>query len=136
MAYVQLIIRASDLSWDTRLVTTIFKLELIADANIYLFFQNVMRGGVSYVSNKYSNGNKKCLKSYEQKRKSKHMVYFDPNNLYYYLMSKFHQTVGFNCIDNKRFDLNKYSNNSSKGCLLELILNILKNYLNCTMIVL
>ena len=67
MAYVQLIIRASDLSWDTRLITTIFKLELIADANIYLFFQNVMRGGVSYVSNKYSNGNNKCLKPYEQK---------------------------------------------------------------------
>ena len=34
-------------------------------------------------------------------------------------MSKFLPTSGFNWIDSKDFNLNKYTNNSSKGCVLE-----------------
>ena len=34
-------------------------------------------------------------------------------------MSKFLPTIGFRWIDAKEFDLNKYSSNSSKGCVLE-----------------
>ena len=35
-------------------------------------------------------------------------------------MSKFLSTSGFKWIDTKEFDLNKYSSNSSKGCVLEI----------------
>ena len=35
-------------------------------------------------------------------------------------MSKFLLTSGFKWIDPKEFDLNKYTNNSSKGCVLEI----------------
>ena len=41
------------------------------------------------------------------------------NNLYSYAMSKFLPTNGFTWIDPKNFDSNKYSSNSSKGCVLE-----------------
>ena len=34
-------------------------------------------------------------------------------------MSKFLPTSGFKWIDPKEFDLNKYTSNSSEGCLLE-----------------
>ena len=34
-------------------------------------------------------------------------------------MSKFLPTGGYKWIDSKHFDLNKYSKNSSKGCILE-----------------
>ena len=34
-------------------------------------------------------------------------------------MSKFLPTKGFKLIDPKEFDLNKYTSNSSKGCVLE-----------------
>ena len=34
-------------------------------------------------------------------------------------MSKFLQTSGFRWIDSKEFDLNKYTSNSLKGCVLE-----------------
>ena len=34
-------------------------------------------------------------------------------------MSKFIPTSGFRWIDTKEFDLNKYTSNSSKGCILE-----------------
>ena len=40
------------------------------------------------------------------KKKPKHIIYLDTNNLYGYAMSK-------------EFDLNKYTSNSSKGCVLE-----------------
>ena len=35
-------------------------------------------------------------------------------------MSKFLLTSGFKWIDPKEFDLNKYTNNSLKGCVLEI----------------
>ena len=42
-------------------------------------------------------------------------------------MSKFLPTSGFKWIHPKEFDLNKYSNNSSTGCILEVDLKYLKN---------
>ena len=41
-------------------------------------------------------------------------------------MSKFLLTSGFKWIDPKEFDLNKYTNNSSKGCVLEIDLEYRK----------
>ena len=41
-------------------------------------------------------------------------------------MPKFLLTSGFKWIDPKEFDLNKYTNNSSKGCVLEIDLEYLK----------
>ena len=59
------------------------------------------------------------IKSYDQKQDSKHITYLDANNLYGYAMSKFFPTSGFKCIDPKKFEWNKYTSNSSKGCVLE-----------------
>ena len=39
--------------------------------------------------------------------------------MYGYALSKFLLTSGFKWIDPKEFDLNKYTNNSSRGCVLE-----------------
>ena len=41
------------------------------------------------------------------------------NNLCGYAMPKFLPTSGFKLIDPEQFGLNKYSSNSSKGCVLE-----------------
>ena len=41
------------------------------------------------------------------------------NNTYGYAMSKFLPTSGFKWIDLEELDLNKYTSNSSKGCVLE-----------------
>ena len=59
------------------------------------------------------------MKSYDPKQEAKHNIYLDANNLYGYAMSKFLPTSGFKWIDPKEFNLNKYTNNSSKGNLLE-----------------
>ena len=53
-------------------------------------------------------------------------MYLDANNLYGYAMSKFLPTSGFKWIDPKKFNLNKYTSNSSKCCVLEVVLQYSK----------
>ena len=95
------------------------KLELVYP-DMYIFFEKVMRGGVSYICNKYSKTSKKPLKSYDKEQQSKHVIYLDANNLYHYVMSRFLPIRNFKWIHPKEFDLNKYTSNSSKGCVLDI----------------
>ena len=124
------------LSWDAIFIIAKTELERITDLDIYIFFEQGTKGAISYISYRYSKANNKYLKSYDPKQKSKHIIYLDTNNLYGYAMSKFFPTSGFKWIDPKELDLNKYTTNSSKGCFLELIFNILKSYENSAMIIL
>ena len=47
-------LRAPGLSWDAMPKMTKIKPELITDANINIFFEKGTRGGISYISNRYS----------------------------------------------------------------------------------
>ena len=105
--------RAPGLSWDAMLKMANIKLEFIPDPDLYIFFGKGMRGGISYISNKYSKANSKYLKSYYPKQESKHIIYLEANNLFGYASE-------FKWIDSKEFDLNKYTSNNSKGCVLEI----------------
>ena len=75
---------APDIIWDLILKMTKIKLELIPDPDMYIFFEKGTRGGISYISNRYSKANKKYLKSYDPKQESKHIAYLGANNLYGY----------------------------------------------------
>ena len=55
------------------------ELGFISDVDMNLFFEKVMRGGVFYVSKRYSKSNNNDLKSYDPKKKSRHIIYFDTN---------------------------------------------------------
>ena len=95
------------------------ELKLLQDPDMYMFFEKGTRDRISYISNRYRKVNKKYLKSYDGKQKSKYIIYLHVNNLYGYGMSKFLPTSGFKWIDPKEFNLNKYTSNSSKVCVLE-----------------
>ena len=86
---------------------------------MFIFFEKGTRGRIYYISNRCSKDNNKYLKSYDPKQESKHIIYLDANNLCAHSMSKFFPTSGCKWIDPKRFDLNKYINNSSKGCAVQ-----------------
>ena len=77
------------------------ELELISDADIYLFIGKSMKSGVSYVCKKYSKVSNKYLKSYDSKQESKHIIYLEANNLYGYVISKFLATSDFKWVDPK-----------------------------------
>ena len=76
------------LNWDVMLNITKFKLELISDADMFLFFKKSMGVGLSYISKRCSKANNKYLKSFNPKQESKHIIYLDTNNLYGCAMSK------------------------------------------------
>ena len=104
---------------DVMLKMTKIKLELIPDPDMYILFEKGTRGGIFYISNRYNKTNNKYLNSFNPNRKSKHIMYLDVNNLYSYALSKFLPASRFKWIDPKQFDFNKYTSNSSKGCVLE-----------------
>ena len=110
---------APGLSWDTVLKLTKIESELIPDPDMYIILEEGTRGGISCISNRYSNANNKYLKSYDPGQELKRIIYLDSNNLYGYAMSKFLLTSGFKWIDSKEIHLNKFTSNSSKVCVLE-----------------
>ena len=76
------------LSWDAMLKIIKIELELIKDPDMYIFFTKGTRGGTSYISNGNSKANNKCLKCYDPKEESKHIIHLDTNKLYGYVMFK------------------------------------------------
>ena len=109
----------SSLEWclDAMLDMTNVELEVIPDLDMHIFFVKGTRGGISYISNRYRKSNNNYLKSYDPKQESKHIIYLGAKSLYDYAMPKFLPTSGFKWLNPKEFDLNKYTSNSSKGCV-------------------
>ena len=110
------------LSWDAMLKMTDIKLELMTDIDMFQFIEKGMRGGTSYIANRYGEANNKYMKTYDEKAPSKYIMYLDANNLYGWAMSQYLPTGGFkwmtkNHID--KIDLAKYTEDSKKGLILE-----------------
>ena len=68
------------------------ELDLILDIDMLSFFENSIRGDVSYVSKKYSKANNKLLTSNDAKKQTKFIMNLDNNNLNGYTMSRFSLT--------------------------------------------
>ena len=96
------------LSWDTMLKMTNIKLELMVDIDMFQFIEKGMRGGISYIANRYGKSNNKYMKTYEEKATSKYIMYLDANNLYGWAMSQHLPTGGF-----------KWMTEEQKGIILE-----------------
>ena len=52
-----------------------------------MFFEQGMRGGVSYINKRYSKANNKYLPEYDKTTPEKFIIYLDMDNLYGYAMS-------------------------------------------------
>ena len=89
---------------------------------MYIFFEKVQE--VEFLI--FLIDTVKPTKYFDLKQVSKRIIYLDENNLYGYTMSKFLPTGEFKWIDLKEFDLNKYTSNISKRCVLDADLECLK----------
>ena len=110
------------LSWDAMLKMTDIKLELMTDINMFQFTEKGMRGGISYIANRYGKANNKYMKEFDEKAPSKYIMYLDANNLYGWAMSQYLPTGGFRWMTKKqinKIDLAKYKEESNKGLILE-----------------
>ena len=110
------------LSGDAMLKMTNIKLELMTDIDMFQFIEKGMRGGVSYIANRYGKANNKYMKEYDEKAPSKCIMYLDANNLYGWAMSQYLSTGNFKWMsDNeiKKIDLGKYKTDGKKGLISE-----------------
>ena len=110
------------LSWDAMLKMTNIQLELMTDIDMFQFIEKGMRGGISYIANRYGKANNKYMKEYDEKAPSKYIMYLDANNLYGWAMSQYLPTGGFKWLTEKqinKLNLAEYEDDSKKGLILE-----------------
>ena len=110
------------LSWDAMLKMTKMQLQLMTDIDMFQFIEKGMRGGISYIANRYGEANNKYMKTYDEKAPSKYIMYLDANNRYGWAMSQYLPNGGFRWMTEKqinKINLSKYSENSKKGLILE-----------------
>ena len=124
------------LSWDAMLKMTGVKLEKISDIDKYLFIEKGLRGGISYIAKRYAKANNKYMNDYDSKKPSKFITYLDMNNLYGWGLCEYLPYSEFKWLKNvDRFDVNSISEKSLIEYFLEDDLDIMINYMNCTMII-
>ena len=90
---------------------------------MFQFIEKGMRGGVSYIANRYGKANNKYMKEYDEMAPSKYIMYLDANNLYGWAMSQYLPTGGFKWLTEKeinKIDFAKYKEDSKKGLILEI----------------
>ena len=94
------------LSWDAMLKMTDIKLEKTSDIDKYLFIEERLRGGNSYIAKRYSKANEKYLNDYDPKKPSTLISYLDMNHLYGWAMSEYLPYGGFKWLKNiDKFDI-------------------------------
>ena len=118
------------------LKTTGVKLEKISDIDKCLFIKKGLRGGISYIAKRHAKANNKYMNDFNPKKPSKFITYLDLNNLYGWAMSEYLSYGEFKWLKNvDGFDVNSISEKSPIRIFSKLTLNILMNYMNCTMII-
>ena len=95
----------------------------MTDVDMFQFIEKGIRGGVSYIANRYGKANNKHMKEYDEKAPSKYIMYLDAsNNLYGWAMSQYLPTGNFKWMaynEIGKIDLGKYKTDGKKGFILE-----------------
>ena len=102
---------APGLSWDVMLKMTGVTLGKVSDSDKHIFFEQGMRGGVSYINKRYSEASKNV-----------NILYLDMNNSYGSAMRQYLTINNFKWvknIDKMEQKLMRIKNNCSTGYALE-----------------
>ena len=95
-----------------------------------MFFEQGMRGGVSYINKRYSKANNEYCQDYDKEKPKKYIIYLDMNNLYGHAMSQYLPYANFKWvknIDKIKQKLMNIKSNSSTGYILEIGLEYPQN---------
>ena len=83
---------------------TDISLKLITDIDMYQMVETGLRGGVSYIANRYSKPNNKYLSDYDENKDSSYLMYLDANYLYGWAMSQPLPTGRFKWLKEDKLD--------------------------------
>ena len=84
-----------------------------------------IRGGICHSIHRYTKGNNKYMKNYNNNEESSYIQYLDANNLYGWAMSQKLPVNGFRWLDSDKINeineefIKNYNKNDSKGYILE-----------------
>ncbi|XP_021342706.1 uncharacterized protein LOC110443060 [Mizuhopecten yessoensis] len=109
------------LAWSAALNMTEVRLELIRGPDMYLFFENGIRGGVSMISNKYALANNPYIpETWDLSQPHSYIMYTDCNNLYGKAMSESLPVEEFQWVESPQsFDIAKIAKDGDLGYVLE-----------------
>ena len=79
---------------------TKIELKKINDPDKYMFFEQGMRRGSSYVNKRFSKANNKHCSDYDKEKPEKYIIYLDINNLYGFAMSQYLPYANFQWVKN------------------------------------
>ena len=112
------------------------KLEKLSDIGKYLFIEKETRGGISYIAKRYAKANNKYMNDYDSEKPSTFITYLDKNDLFGWSVSEYLPYKKFEWLENiDEFNVMTINEKSVQDIFLKLILNILMNYMNYTMII-
>ena len=118
---------APQLSWNTMLKMTKVELEKICDADMHLFIEKGMRGGISYINKRFSKANNKYCPDYDRTKPEKYITYLNMNNLYGDAMSEYLPYGRFKWVEVNNETINKVlmkCDGSLHGYFLEVDLQV------------
>jgi hypothetical protein len=64
------------------------ELELLTDADVYLFIEEGLRGGISMITHRFAKANNPYVGGYITEQENNYIMYLDANNLYGWAMSQ------------------------------------------------
>ena len=109
---------APGLSWDAMVKMTTVELAKISGPDKYMFFEQEMRGGVSYLNKRYSKANNEYCPEYDMKKPENYIIHLDMDNLYGHAMSQYLPYADFKWVKNigeiKQKLMNIKSNSSTR----------------------
>ena len=98
------------------------RIKKINDPDKYMFLEQGVRGGVSYINKRYNKANNKYCPDYDKTIPGKYILYLDMNDLYGCAISLYLPYANFKWfknIDKIKQKLTNIESNSSNGYILE-----------------
>ena len=92
------------------------ELEKISDIDQYLFIEEELGGGISFIAKRHSKANNESCPYYDPKKPSTFISYLDMNNLYGWAMNEYLTYCGFECLENiDNFDITSINDKNPIG---------------------
>ena len=91
------------------------ELEKISDANMHIFIEICMTGGISYVNKRFSEANNEYCPDYDKNKPKVYFINHDMNNLYGDVMSQYLPYGGFKWAEVNNETVNRILNKSDNN---------------------